>query len=95
MEEYSDIEINTSDACGAPRAPDKTPAIMRAPKHDEAQQISHLGIEIEKNQAGKLEVLRPTSRNGTAQFRLKAKQESRVTTRVGKSAEAVIKQFAS
>ena len=54
MEEYNDIEIDTSDACDAPRAPDATPATMRAPGHDQAQQVSHPGIEIEKNQAGKL-----------------------------------------
>ena len=53
------------------------------------------GAEIEKNQSGKLGVLRPTSANGAARFKLKAKPESRVTTRAGKPAEAVIKQFAS
>ncbi len=95
MEEYSDIEIDTSDTWGAPRAPDATPATMRALEHDQAQQVSHPGIEIEKNQAGKLGVLRPTSGNGAARFRLKTKQESRVTTRAGKSAEVVIKQFGS
>lgn len=95
MEEYSDIEIDTSDACDATRAPDATPATMRAPEHDQAQHVGQPGIKIEKNQAGKLGVLRSISGNGAAQFRLKAKQESRVTTRAGKSAEAVIKQLAS
>lgn len=68
---------------------------MQVSKHDQAQQVKHLGIEIEKNQAGKLEVLWPTSGNKATWFRLKAKQESRVTTWIGKSMEAVIKQFAS
>ena len=95
MEEYSDIEIDTSDACDAPCAPDTTPATMQALEHDQAQQMSHLGIEIEKTKAGKLGVLRPTSGNGAVRSTLKAKQESRVTTRAGKSAEAVIKQYAS
>ena len=53
------------------------------------------GIEIEKNQAGKLGVLRSINGNEAARFRLKAKQESRVTTRAGKSTEEVIKQLAS
>ena len=91
MEEYSDIEIGTSDACDAPRAPDATPATMRAPGHDQVQQVGCPGIEIEKNQAGKLGALRQPSENRAARFRLKTKQESRVTTRAGKFAEAVIK----
>ena len=98
MEEYSDIEIDASDACVTPRAPDATPATMRGPEHEamyQAQQVRQPGAEIEKNQSGKLGVLRPTSGNRAARFKLKAKQESRVTTRAGKSAEAVIKQFAS
>ena len=98
MEEYSDIEIDTSDACVAPRAPDATPATMRGPEHEamyQAQQVRQPGAEIEKNQSGKLGVLRPTSGIRAARFKLKAKQESRVTTRAGKSAEAVIKQLAS
>ena len=57
--------------------------------------MSHPGIKIEKNQARKLRTLRPTSENGAARFRLKTKQELRVTTWVGKSAKAVIKQLAS
>ena len=64
MEEYSDIEIDTSDTCNVPHAPDMTPVTMQAPEHDQAQQMSHLGIEIEKTKAGKLGVLGRTSRNG-------------------------------
>ena len=95
MEEYSDIEIDTSDAYDAARAPNATPATMQTSEHNQAQHVGESGIEIEINQAGKLGVLRSISGNGAARFRLKAKQESRVTTRAGKSAEALIKQLAS
>ena len=92
------VEIDTSDACVAPRSPDATPTTMRGPEHEamyQAQQERQPGGEIEKNQSGKLGVLRPTSGNRAARLKLKAKQKLRVTTRAGKSAEAVIKQLAS
>ena len=57
MEEYSDIEIDTSDACVAPRAPDATPTTMRGPEHEgtyQAQQVRQPGAEIEKNQPRKV-----------------------------------------
>lgn len=96
MEEYSDIEIDTPDACVTPHAPDATPASTITQEHGKHQapgQQVQLGTEIEKNQALNLGVLRPTSGNGATRF--KQRQESRVTTRAGKSAETVIKQVAS
>lgn len=98
MEEYSDIEIDTSDACVASRAPDATPTTMTGPEHEATypvQQVRQLGEKVERSRLGKLRVFRPTSGNAAARFRLKAKQELRVTTRAGKFAEAVIKQLAS
>lgn len=94
MEEYSDIEIDTFDTCNVSRAPYAIPTTMRALGHHQVQQVDHSGMEIEKNQAGNLGVLRPTS-GIRAWFKFKAKQEFRVITQTGKSAKAVMKQVAS
>ena len=71
---------------------------MRGPEYEamyQAQQMRQPDAKIEKNQSRKLRVLRSTSANRAARFKLKAKQESCVTTRAGRFAEAVIKQLAS
>lgn len=97
MEKYSDIKIDASDAYVTFCAPDTTPATMRVAEYEaiyQAQQMRKGGAKIEKNQSRKLEVLRPTNRNMAAWFKLKAKQELRITIRAGKSAKTVIKQFA-
>ena len=90
MEEYSDIENDTFDAC------DATSAIVKGQEHEaqhQALQGRQLGAGDERNQSLKPGILRAASGNGAKQF--KTRQESHVTTRAGKSAEAVIKQVAS
>lgn len=62
---------------------------------NQAYQVRQPGEEIEKNKSGKLGVFQPTSVNVAAQLKLQAKKELRVNTRAGKSAEAVMKLFAS
>lgn len=49
MEEYSDIGNETFDTCNTPHAVDTIPTTMQAPEHDQAQQIRHPDIDIEKN----------------------------------------------
>ena len=95
MEEYSDIKIDTSDKCDTPRTLDAISATMQAQEYDQAYLMSYPGIEIEKSKADKLRVLRQTCGNGVVQSRLKAKQESCVTTQADKSAEVIIKLYAS
>lgn len=56
--------------------------------------MSYPSIEIEKNQARELGILRPAGRNELVQFKLKVEQDLHLTTQTGKSTEAVIKQFA-
>lgn len=89
MEKYSDIQNDTFDA---PDATDATPAIAQGQQH-EAQHptppVHPIRAENEGNHLAKAGILRARAK------RLKTRQESRVTTRAGKSAEAVIKQFAS
>lgn len=92
MEEYGDIENNAVAAGDSPGAYDATSATMNR-QEDEYQTQHQRGAEEERNQSVKLGVFKATSGNGTK--RIKMRQESRVTTRSGKSAEAVIKQFAS
>lgn len=69
IEEYSDIEIEASDACVAPRAPDAILTTMRSPECKaiyQAQEVRQSGVEIEKIRSRKLKVFRPTSENGAA-----------------------------
>lgn len=64
MEEYNDVENDTTDACDAP---DATTTTMRGPEHKARhQQVRRLDAEVEKNQSEKLKVLRPTSKNRAA-----------------------------
>ena len=62
-------------------------------QHQAMQIARQLGAESERSQSGNVGVLRATS--GNAAKRLKNRQETRVTTRAGKIAEAAIKQIAS
>ena len=88
MEEYEDVE---SDALVAY---DATAAITEGQEQSQSPQITRqLELEAERNQLGNPGVLKATS--GNAAKRWKMRQETRATTRVGKSAEAAIKQMAT
>ena len=90
MEEYEDIENDSPDACDAYA----TASTATAGDQDQTWQIAHqLGIEVEKSQLANSRVLKATS--GNVAKRLKMRQETRVITRVGKTAEAAIKQIAA
>ena len=91
MEEYEDIENDAFDAC------DATAATAGEQEHEALHQnrqvARQLELEAERNQSVNLGVLKATS--GNAAKRLKVRQETRATTRAGKSAEAAIKQIAA
>ena len=93
MEEYSDMENDTFDAPGATDATDATPANAQGQQQHQTPPEQPGRSDNEGNHLAKAGILRATSGNGAK--RLRTRQESRVTTRAGKSAEAVIKQFAS
>lgn len=82
-----------NDTFDAPDATDATPAIAQGQQQHQTPPEHPGRAENEGNHLAKAGILRATS--GNVAKRLKARQESRVTTRAGKSAEAVIKQFAS
>ena len=91
MEEYEDIENDAPDAYDAYNATASTAA---AGGQDQTGQIARqLGIEVERSQSANPGVLKTTS--GNVAKRLKMRQETRVTTRAGKTAEAAIKQIAA
>ena len=88
MEEYEDIENEAPDACDAYA----TASTATAGDQDQTGQIAHqLGIEVERSQLANSRVLKATS--GNVAKRLKMRQETHVTTRAGKTAEAAIKQI--
>ena len=91
MEEYEDIENDAFDAC------DATAATAGEQEHEALHQnrqvARQLELEAERNQSVNPGVLKATS--GNAAKRLKVRQETRATTRAGKSAEAAIKQIAA
>ncbi len=79
----------------APDAFCATTEIVEGQEHEALRQTlqiaRQLEVETEINQSANLGVLKATSGNATK--RLKIRQETRVTTRAGKSAEAAIKQI--
>ncbi|MCJ1348444.1 hypothetical protein MMC31_006676, partial [Peltigera leucophlebia] len=80
MEEYEDIENDAYDA---------TASTAAAGRQDQTGQIARqLGIEVERSQSANPGVLKTTS--GNVAKRLKMRQETRVTTRAGKTAEASV-----
>lgn len=96
MEEYSNIENDIFDICDTSNTPNTSLATTKSQEHKveyQVQQVHQLNMKVEKKQSRKLGVFKVTSKNGVIQF--KAKQELCVTTRMGKSTEAIIKQFAS
>lgn len=90
MEEYGEVENDTPDAFDA----SATAGGQEHQAQHQAMQIARqLGAESERSQPRNVGVLRATS--GNAAKLLKNRQETRVTTRAGKTAEAAIKQIAS
>ncbi len=72
MEEYSDIESDTFDACDASGAPDSTSATTTGNEHEtehQAQHVRQLDAEIGRKQLGKLGALRATRGNGMIRFK--------------------------
>lgn len=92
MEEYEEMDDDAPDAANASNAPTAGGGQDQA-QHQGLQIARQLGVESERNQLGKAGVLQATS--GNAVKRLKNRQESRVTTRAGRTAKAAIKQIAS
>lgn len=90
MEEYDDVENDATDTCDATAA--TTEGQEHGAPHQDLQIARQLGLEAERSQLANLGVLKAT--NGNAAKRLK-RQETRVTTRAGKSAELAIKQIAT
>lgn len=85
-----------NDTFDAPDATNAIPATAEGQQHEAQHQtppVHLIRAENEGNQLVQAGILRATSGNGAK--RSKTRQESRVTTRVAKSAEAVIKQFVS
>lgn len=90
MEGYEDVENDAPDACDA-TAVTAEGQEHGAPHHN-LQIARQLGLEAERSQLANLGVLKAT--NGNTAKRLK-RQETRLTTRAGKSAELAIKQIAT
>ena len=86
MEEYEDMENDATDASATTTTPggQEHEALSQA-----GQMVQWVGVESERNEVGNAGVLRATPGNATKRLK------SRVTTRAGKSAQAVIKQFAT
>ena len=93
MEEYEDMENDAFDVLDASGAPDAITA-NKEQDHEAASQkegiMRHLEVEREKERFGNAGVLKAAS--GNAAKRLKMR-ETRVTTRAGKTIEAVAKQI--
>ena len=89
MDEYNDMENDAPGASGA------TTETVERQEHEALRQTlqiaRQLELETEIIQSANLGVLKATSGNATKS--LKMRQETRVTTRAGKSAEAAIKQI--
>lgn len=76
------------------RPPSPEDKSNRQAQHQAMQIACGLGVELEKNQPAKVEVLQATSWNAVKW--LKNRQETRMTTtRAGRTVEAAIKQIAS
>ena len=97
MEEYEDVGSNALVAYDASDATEATAATMEGQEQEVGSQslliARQLELEIERNQLGNPGVLKATS--GNTAKRWKMRQETRATTRAGKSAEAAIKQIAT
>ena len=93
MEEYEDIECDAPNASDTPDAPDVTTTMGEQENDLDRWMIR----QAERGMEGKLVensgVLKVTS--GNAAKRLKSRQETRATTRAGKTAEAAVKQLAN
>lgn len=97
MEEYEDVEGNALIAYEGSDAFDANAATTGGQGDgvdgQDLQVTRQLMLEMEKSQLGTPGVLRATS--GNAGKRLKLRQETRATSRAGKSAEATIKNIAT
>ena len=99
MEEYEDIECDAFDAPNAPDAPDAldapdtTTTIEELENFLNRQMIRQTERGMEGKLAGNFGVLKVAS--GNAPKRLKSSQETRATTRAGKTAEAAVKLLAN
>lgn len=97
MEDYEEMGNNTPDALNATDAADVTTTAMMRHENEALFQSKDIARQLEdevgKNHRSSRGVLKVTSGNGAK--RLKAKQETRVTTRASMNAEATIKQIAS
>ena len=99
MEEYNNLENNAPNAPNAPNASDTsaTTATLGGHEYEALSQTGQIMHQSERNLkrdwVGHAGVFRTTS--GNAPKQLKLRQEVRVTTKAGKSAEAVIKQIAA
>ena len=94
MEGYDDVENDAFDAYN-----DATTGAAGGQEHEEPrhnlQMVCHIEEEEEadRNQLVDMGVFKPTSGNATK--RLRMRQETRETTRAGKTAEATLKQVAT
>ena len=97
MEKYEDAGSNALIAYDAYDATDATAATTKGQEQEAGSQSLQITcqseLEIERNQLGNTGVFKATS--GNAAKRWKMRQETRATTRAGKSAEAAIKQIAT
>ncbi len=96
MEEYEDIEGDAFDAFDASDAPNATTTSGRQENEVTSQNrrmIRQLDVGLEGKLVGNPGVLKATS--GNMAKRHKMRQETRATTRVGKTAEAAVKQLAT
>lgn len=94
MEEYEDVGSNALIAYNATDATDTTTEGQEQEAGRQSRQImGQPELETEEIGLGNLGVLKATS--GNAAKRWKMRQETRATTRAGKSAEAAIKQIAT
>ena len=91
MEEYEEMENDAPDSSDTLDA-SATTATSNRQEHElssqSGQMVQGRGVALRRNRVGNLGVLKATSGNATK------RSTSRVTTSAGKSAEAVIKQFA-
>ncbi len=96
MEEYEDIEGDAFDAFDASDAPDATTPSGGQENEVTSQNrrmICQLDVGLEGKLVGNPGVLKATS--GNVVKRLKMRQETRATTRAGKTTEAAVKQLAT
>lgn len=84
MEEYENMEKDAPDASATTTTPG-------GQEHEASSQtgqvVQWIGVELGRNEMGNVHVLRATNGNATKRLKLC------VTTRAGKSAYAVLKQF--